>query len=916
MRRRDFWRLVLFTACIFATSVLYPQFINVKGEVKEALTDRHLQEVEIRSGKTGFFTKTNEKGKFSIRLEQFGKDTLFFELQSYRKIVLPLETEGENMELGTIFMDKDRRDFPTNNLIELDNEALNDGRDDEINIGLLRASRDIIARRAAFDFSQVFFRIRGYDTRSGIVLINGIPMNRMLRGRPQWNNWGGLNEVFRSQQIGLGLEASAWHFGDVLGVTNIDARPGTIRQGYRFSTSLSNKSYLARMMATYNQPPDSKKLGYTFSASARWGEEGYVAGTGYESFSAYAAAEYLLGSNSSIYASVIFASNTRGSSAAITNEVYELKGRTYNPYWGIQSSKIRNSRIRHIQEPFFLLHYRYQDPNLKLIFGLGYQWGKQSRSRIGYYNAPNPQSDYYRYLPSYHLNSSFGPNFISSSESEAAFMENSQIDWAALYQINQSTRDGRAHYILYDDVSDANIFRSNFNLNWKIWDYSYIDLGVNFSRSRSNFYAQINDLLGADFHLDIDPFSDTLNDLEGNSNRRVNDIFGYNYQLESNNLDAFLQFRFSKAKWNGFLSSRYYNSSFSRRGLYRNGRYPDNSFGKGETIKFSNLGYKAGLSYAITGRHRLYSHVAYFLRPPVLANIYINPRENQEIVPEIQDEKLTSVDINYYIQLPRIGGRISAYYTRFQNTTEVNFFYVDSGVGSDFVQQVLTGLDRLHKGIEAGITYNPSNSVSISTVASISEFLFASDPNITINFDTASSEDDLIDVSGNIDLGLARIKDYHLGRGPSKAVSIGIEYRDPNYWWLGTTLNYLTGNYIHISPIIRTESFKLSPESGEVDPRATDENIARLLTQHPLNPVYLVNLNGGKSWKFGQLYLGVFLSISNLLDAEYKTGGYEQSRNGNFGQLYRDNLSGSPSFGPKFWFGYGRTFFLNLNLSL
>ena len=763
--------------------------------------------------------------------------------------------------------------------------------------------------------ARFFFRVRGYDARSGIVLINGMPMNRMSRGRPQWNNWGGLNEVFRSQQISLGLEASPWHFGDVLGVTNIDSRPGTVRRGCRITTSTSNKTYFARIMATYNKAPDRKKLGYTLSASGRWGEEGYIAGTGYESFSAYGALEYPVGINGSIYATAIIASNKRGSSAAITNEVYELKGRTYNPYWGLQSSKKRNSRIRHIKEPILILNYRYQDRKLNLVTGLGYQWGKQSRSRIGYYNAPNPQSDYYRYLPSYYLNSSFGPNFITAKESETAFIKAPQINWSSLYQINRTARDGQAHYILYNDVSDSKIMRSNFHLNWKIWDFSYVDLGINFSGIHSNYYAQIIDLLGADYHLDIDPFSDTLNDLEGDKNRKENDIFGYNYQIKSQNLDAFLQLRFSKNRWQGFLSSRYARVSHNRYGLYRNGRYPNNSLGKGKTVRFSNTGYRAGLSYALSGRHRLETHAACFFRAPVLANVFINPRESQEIVPDIQDEKITSSDFSYHYQLPELAGRVSVYYTRFQNTTEVNFFYVDSGIGSDFVQQALTGLDKLHKGIEIAITYNPSNSIAVTAVASISEFLFASDPNVTINFDTAGPEEELIDITGKIDLGSAGIKDYHLARGPSNAVSIGIDYRDPDYWWIGTTFNYLAGNHIQISPITRTESFKLNPETGEAFANVTEENIEQLLGQKPMNPVYLVNLNAGKSWKFDDLYLGLFCSISNLLDVDYKTGGYEQSRNGNFGEYYQDNLSGNPSFGPKFWFGYGRTFFLNLSLS-
>ena len=37
--------------------------------------------------------------------------------------------------------------------------------------------------------------------------------------------------------------------------------------------------------------------------------------------------------------------------------------------------------------------------------------------------------------------------------------------------------------------------------------------------------------------------------------------------------------------------------------------------------------------------------------------------------------------------------------------------------------------------------------------------------------------------------------------------------------------------------------------------------------------------------------------------------------NGNFGQWQQDHLSGTPSFAPKYWYGYGRTYFLNVAFS-
>jgi hypothetical protein len=74
-------------------------------------------------------------------------------------------------------------------------------------------------------------------------------------------------------------------------------------------------------------------------------------------------------------------------------------------------------------------------------------------------------------------------------------------------------------------------------------------------------------------------------------------------------------------------------------------------------------------------------------------------------------------------------------------------------------------------------------------------------------------------------------------------------------------------------------------------------------------------LIGGKSWLKTGKYISVFASVNNVFDTVFRTGGFEQSRNGNFGQLQQDNLSGNPSFAPRYWYGFGRTFFLNVAIS-
>lgn len=902
---------------VFPTTLLWSQNTSsIKGVIKVISSEQGIANAELLLEGGTVLGISNTLGEFSVEVSFIGEFILQIVAPEYSTKRIPIILEGNVLDLGTIYLEPDIMFEKSINLVNLTEDEL---LDDEVNsnaLALLQSTRDIFLNRAAFDFGQAFFRVRGYDSQYGEVLLNGMPMNKMFDGRPQWNNWGGLNDVIRNQQYTNGLSASDFTFGGILGNTNIDLRPTGLRPGTRISSSSSNRTYNGRLMATYNSGLIKDKFAYILSASRRWAKQGYMEGTLYDSYSIYGSMEYLLNKKNSISLTAILASNRRGRSSAITEEVFELVGNTYNPYWGYQNGKIRNSRERHIKEPLFLLNYTHESKGVRINAGLGYQTGSYKRSRVGYFNAPNPDPTYYRYLPSFYINSPIGANFESALLAEEGFLESPQWDWNTIYRANTSlSQSGKAAYVLYDDIINDDQLTARVNTNIDLNSHLRWDFGLTFRHLISKNFAQIDDLMGADFHEDIDPFSETLNAIGGEVNKQTGDIFNYNYELMGANLDFYSQVHWKYNRISGFVSGKYSVEQYQRNGLFQNGRFIDDSLGESEVLDFSNWSFKTGSTFNITGRHWVSANAAYINKAPVLQNMFINPRESNAEVPNLQSEKITSVDANYFIRMPKLTGRVTGFYTRFQNTTDVNFFFVDAGVGSDFVQEVLTDLDKLHLGTEVGLEYQLSSSVKLSLVSSIAKHLYASDPFVTINFDTAAADEELIDISGSKSLGPAAIKGYKLAQGPQKAIAVGIEYRDPKYWWVSGTANYLANNYANISTITRTASFLIDPETGQQFPDATNENVQKLLRQKRLDNFYLLNLVGGKSWLKKGKYISVFASINNVFDTAFRTGGYEQSRNGNYGQLKQDNFSGNPSFAPKYWYGFGRTYFINMAFS-
>jgi hypothetical protein len=125
------------------------------------------------------------------------------------------------------------------------------------------------------------------------------------------------------------------------------------------------------------------------------------------------------------------------------------------------------------------------------------------------------------------------------------------------------------------------------------------------------------------------------------------------------------------------------------------------------------------------------------------------------------------------------------------------------------------------------------------------------------------------------------------------------------------TANYFDNTYLDVSPINRTQNFLLDRDGlpfSNYDP----EQARELLQQEKFEPYTVVNMVLGKSWRLGSNFMGVFLSVNNLLGETYKTGGFEQSRNANYNELLEEVNGAKRRFGPKYWYGRGTTYFLNM----
>ncbi|WP_313791179.1 hypothetical protein [Lacinutrix neustonica] len=121
---------------------------------------------------------------------------------------------------------------------------------------------------------------------------------------------------------------------------------------------------------------------YSLLASRRYGDGGYIEGTLYDANSFVAVVEKQISDQHSINFTSIYAQNRRGRGAALTQEVTDLKGRQYNPFWGELNGEIRNSRMRKIEEPIIMLnHYWTISDKTSINTNIGYQFGTSRKHK-------------------------------------------------------------------------------------------------------------------------------------------------------------------------------------------------------------------------------------------------------------------------------------------------------------------------------------------------------------------------------------------------------------------------------------------------------------------------------------------------------------------------------------------------------
>ncbi len=698
---------------------------------------------------------------------------------------------------------------------------------------------DLYLSEVGYLFSPMRFRLRAYRNTSNGMFINGVQFNDVERGVFSYSSIGGLNDVTRNREGSPFFLMNNFGYTPVGGADDINLRAGQYAAGHKITLSGTNRNYRARGMYTYSTGMMSNGWAFTGSVGYRWANEGFVEGTFYNSFSYLFGFEKRFNDRHSLSFTTWGSPTERAQQGSSTEEAYWLANdHYYNPNWGYQNGKKRNARVVNSFEPTAILTWDFDiDDRTSLSTSFSGKYSMYANSALGWSgNAADPRPDYYKKLPSGQVDvwteDEYTDEEIATWNDAYRYWTSSkahrQIDWDAMYFANaqQKALGGEALYYVEKRHNDQMAFNLASTLKRDMKEYGRITAGLALNTTKGMHYKTMKDLLGADRFTDIDKFS--VRDYGYNSSMIQNDLdhpnrvigegdkFGYDYNIFVNKAHAWANYQYDKDYYSLFFAGRFGGTTMEREGLMRNGRAANNSKGSSGVAKFLEHGAKAGATFRIGGKHVFNLGVGYEQNAPLAYNAFVAPRLKNDFASNLTREEVISTEASYAYNGPIVGVKLSGYYTRFNNVTELDQFYNDQQ--SRYTYLSMTGVEKQHMGVEAALSVKIISNLTFNAIGTISNAEYINNPQANLTYENESeTNSDIVCIDGMKESGT-----------PLSAYSIGLDY-SVDGWFFNVNGNYYHRGYIDFSTYRRL--YGILKQNGNVSIGENGEEVINIPEQ-------------------------------------------------------------------------------------
>jgi len=739
--------------------------------------------------------------------------------------------------------------------------------------------------------------LRGFDQTNTSFLINGQPVNDMENGRVYWSNWQGLTDVASGIQIQRGLGATKLAVPSVGGTVSIFTKSAEKTQGGSFAQMFGNNGY-NKTTAAYNTGVNDKGWSSSYLLS-RWAGNGYINNTSGAGTTYFFAVGYTPeGSNHSFNLSVLGAAQWHHQRDVwVSIRDYQNFGdvgidRTWNTNGGTLNGEEFSMRRNFYNKPLATFNWDYEiadniDLNTSLYASAGRGGGTGPRGN----NYRNSATDILPFRKD--LTEHFAENGRGSRNADGT------INFDAIVSSNQSVGSYTGDISRYGGLSigsngyrDAGVSReilvrrasmnshdwvgaiSNLNIQSGKMKYS---IGVDLRSYTGYHYRVLNNLMGLDGYystgnknsagqivestIEASPFQST-----GLKNGTKIDYFNIGY-VGWQGVNGLAEY--GGEKITAVLQAGLSNQSFQREDLFDQ---PTNPLSDTQNQGGGYL--KGGANFNFTETSNVFVNAGYISRQPQFGAVF--PNFGNEINPDLQNEKITSIEAGYGYISNSVKLNVNVYATNWGNRFVTRSLSNSQGV--DGTAQ-FPNVDVLHKGIEFEGSWRPSGSLKLIGVLSIGDWEYTKDFESNI-FD---------DQQQLIGTGKLYTKGAKVGDAAQFTMSLGADYRigsiniDANY-------RFVDGLYADYSIV---DSAFLSPDN----PGALKLPSFGLVDFGASIPINISNKSKGINNQ-----LTFRLNINNLFDTTYIA-----ESNTNIHADADSTTWNGVDVNNSVWFGFGRT---------
>ena len=754
----------------------------------------------------------------------------------------------------------------------------------------VQTASDSYGDHTAFNLPQVAQKRRGLGSRAERTSLAGVELS--------YRYFSVLRLLGAEEERYAGLAAAPGEWGGAGGVRLFRFPEGEPLRPCLASVRFTDRNYLFGAKAAV-----SKTFGNGWSlsaaADARTGRDMHVEGVFTNALTAGLRLARRFGEGHELTLLCIAPPSARGTRLSSSEEAFTLTGdRLYNPAWGLQNGRVRNSRVRRETVPLAVVTYAVPLlPATSFAAAFGAEAGVSKYSMLDWYDARTPMPDNYRYLPSY----------AGDRETGLAWRDNdpryTQIDWDELIRRNRMA-GGHAVYALEDRAER----RCNLSLNALFTTETDARLTIRYGfflrRAGVRSYRQMRDLLGAEYVTDIDRFlvdDDTYSNLLQNDLRhpgrtvRAGDRFGYDYAMAVRTAGLRVQADYRADRFRADLSAELGSGAVDRRGYYEKELFPGaQSYGRSRVLRFTPYQFKVLAGWAFTPRSYLEAAVLAAARMPDAENLFFQPLYNNHTVDNPVPERTYAAELSYRLTGPAVDLQATAFVVTTLDGTETRRYYDD--MASVYCDMAVTGIGRLSYGVEAAADIRLSYRWRLSLAASAGRFKYARDPVVTVLSDVDNSAVDLRAVS--------RMGGCETGGAPQLTAAAELAWFGAKGWGCRASAGYAGRRFVEPMPLRRTD--RIAGQGG-----ITREAFEAFTRQERLADAFTLDASLFKSFYFDRSRLTASLVLRNLLgDADTAYNGYESLR-------VRRIRSGDATFftphATRYTYAWPRSFYLTIS---